>query len=707
METWGRWELLREHRATVARRAANQNTGAHVSLLTNSIPHISSNSEPQQHPWDKYDDEDDALESSGGSYYHSMTNATTSGSGASVAVNSLARSSSVLSQAQNQHQHFQQHHKQQHQQQLIQQRSGKRVRFVNAPDAQQPVVNRKPVVNTMKAVKTGRMKMRALDFLLHIPMDNEAEVLAGAKSHLARSQNAAQPGVNGTITGDKHGTNATNGSTATLSGDAAQGTKAHQQDPSGLPDSLLTNTDNAVRGVDQGGIEIAHGGDVTEHGVKETMAGVHPSTPTVATDETGTAAGAAGAPIGYHVRGPTNFRYVSDREARMTGQRVPRAAQEQMLLNEGIHDSARLFLSWNKGYPGMVLSVVKYSETVESRRGKKMRLGAVMMDVPRRRQEVPKILSDTDWLQREGTSYARYFNQEWAAVSGDQVDPARAAREEAWDREYQPNALDDPEVRLGKHRIVQSLDGMYLSVLPYTKKKVLKQELNEVFREQHPELPAELTLSKIRNLKREVLEHTRTLKLELSTAALAIIYFEKLVFKGVVDKRNRKLVMSVCLLLAYKFNEPKLPGTATVADVLADIERVQSLAPRQVLEAEFNVFGHLLFHLNTKTDHILTHFTRLLKSIESTPTEYLGEDLAQFYFPETDSSVDSDDESVTHIPSAIMSENTRQDNNTRLRRLIVPLPVPVPKPQHRKGQERARKAAKAFKQHLKLPKGNQ
>ncbi|GBG30855.1 CDK5 and ABL1 enzyme substrate 1 [Hondaea fermentalgiana] len=578
-----------------------------------------------------------------------------------------------------------------------------------------------------RPVKTGRMKMRALEFLRYIPMDNEAEILASAGNTADPAAGEVGTSRGQTSTANPTTTNSAKALTAVDNADASpddaavlalSGSKVGENEQANI-DGASTSKDRksgaasgagaSLQETDQAAAILANalGGGTTIEAGPDAAAGGNASLQTAETQAN--AAGAdkttnnAAAPMGIYVRGPADFTYASEREwLKRGGHRRSREAREKALIHAGIHDDARLFLSWDKGYPGMVLSVIKYSETAESRRGKMTRLGAVMMDVPRRRQEVPKILSDASWLQREGTSYARYFNKEWAEVSGDRVDPARAAREEAWDREYHPMALDDPHMRLGKHRIVQGLDGYYLSVLPYTKKKVLKQELNEVFREKHPELPAELTLSKIRNLKREVLEHARTLNLELSTAALAIVYFEKLVFKGVVDKRNRKLVMSVCLLLAYKLNEPKLPETATVADLLEDIERVQALAPRQVLEAEFNVFGHLLFHLNASKEHVLTHFSRLLKTIETTPTEYLGEDLAQFYFPKLGDDDVSDDESVSHAPPPPPTESSRAD---QLPGILVPLPVPVPKPQRHTAPVRARKAAKALVNRFGMPGG--
>jgi len=308
---------------------------------------------------------------------------------------------------------------------------------------------------------------------------------------------------------------------------------------------------------------------------------------------------------------------------------------EHNLLNANIHSSSRVFMSWRNNYPAMTFSIVKYHENVESRHRKKMRIAAVMMDVPRRRAEPPKILSDATWLKnRRGTSYARYLNPEWAAASNDRIDPIAAAKEDSWDRNYNPVLLDDIRIRQGKHRTVQLLSSYYVSLIPYTKTKVLKAELNEVFKEQHPTLPADLTLSKIRNLKREVLEQCRVLNLEVSTAALAVVYFEKLVFKGIVEKSNRKLVMSVCLILAFKFNEPAKPNSTTLKQILDDIERVQGLPPHKLLEAEFPVFSHLLFHLNVERDSVIVHFNRYLKALESTPIEYLGEDLAKFYFPD-------------------------------------------------------------------------
>jgi hypothetical protein len=59
----------------------------------------------------------------------------------------------------------------------------------------------------------------------------------------------------------------------------------------------------------------------------------------------------------------------------------------------------------------------------------------------------------------------------------------------------------------------------------------MKREMNEQFRLNHPEIPVELTLSKIRAIKLHLLEIGKQLDLEISSVAHAYVYFEKLVIK--------------------------------------------------------------------------------------------------------------------------------------------------------------------------------
>ena len=65
----------------------------------------------------------------------------------------------------------------------------------------------------------------------------------------------------------------------------------------------------------------------------------------------------------------------------------------------------------------------------------------------------------------------------------------------------------------------------------------------------------QVTLSKLRSLKTQMVEIVRLLDLELSTAAIAHVYLEKLILLNLVRKHSRKVTAAVCLLLAVKFNE--------------------------------------------------------------------------------------------------------------------------------------------------------
>ena len=61
-------------------------------------------------------------------------------------------------------------------------------------------------------------------------------------------------------------------------------------------------------------------------------------------------------------------------------------------------------------------------------------------------------------------------------------------------------------MRTSKRKKVLNLPSFLISTIPYMNSRELKEDLNAQYRERHPELPASLTLSKIRNLKKETLE---------------------------------------------------------------------------------------------------------------------------------------------------------------------------------------------------------
>ncbi|KAI7869350.1 cyclin-like protein [Spinellus fusiger] len=150
----------------------------------------------------------------------------------------------------------------------------------------------------------------------------------------------------------------------------------------------------------------------------------------------------------------------------------------------------------------------------------------------------------------------------------------------------------------------------------------MKREANEQFRLAHPDIHAEMTLSKIRTVKSNLLEAARAVDLEISTIAHAYVYFEKLVLKNLVTKKNRKLVGACCLFLAAKANEPKGSWFQALLEAMDDQLDVDS---EEVRENEFMVFTDLEFNLFLPRHEYMPHFERIFKTLDyKSVEEYLG-----------------------------------------------------------------------------------
>lgn len=172
-------------------------------------------------------------------------------------------------------------------------------------------------------------------------------------------------------------------------------------------------------------------------------------------------------------------------------------------------------------------------------------------------------------------------------------------------------------------------------------------------------MPPSLTLSKIRSLKQQALRAAVTAKLEISTVALSIVYFERLCLDCRVDKTNRRLSFAACLLLALKMNEAHvelvMTKTAESASKSSTTNRIQSmlrpakksgnvfasllefftqewnLSLKHLFAAEWGVFAALQFRLHAKPSHVAFHFKRLLKAMDWNPRAYLGPQMYSFW----------------------------------------------------------------------------
>ncbi len=221
---------------------------------------------------------------------------------------------------------------------------------------------------------------------------------------------------------------------------------------------------------------------------------------------------------------------------------------------------------------------------------------------------------------------------------------------------YDPHFLDDPKIRNATTLKMMHLPGLISSTVPFIKKRELEMNLNEQFRQKHPDI--QLTLSKIRSLKRKMLRvcfpptpfvnalnmlnlsshatvQENVFTMECSTVAMAVVYLEKLILKSLVRNENRRLVAVTCLFIAFKLN---YEGGGSNLDKHfeqfwdAVEDQFPSISKKQVLKFEFQVFAMLDFDINVPLGDLYPHMKRLLNQVNGMKVvDYLGEDLFHRY----------------------------------------------------------------------------
>jgi hypothetical protein len=172
------------------------------------------------------------------------------------------------------------------------------------------------------------------------------------------------------------------------------------------------------------------------------------------------------------------------------------------------------------------------------------------------------------------------------------------------------------------------LPSYHCSVIPLVRPKRLKEELNDQFREAYPWLNTTVTLSKLRNLKKDLfaiaMEHKAC---DVSTVAMAWVYFEHLVFrKNLVHKGNRKQLAGTCLVLAYKFNEPESiehddarDSLKTLASLIRKLDRKDPLDFEDITAGELEVFAELDFTLHLAPAQVYPHIN---EAMQNASTDY-------------------------------------------------------------------------------------
>jgi len=205
-----------------------------------------------------------------------------------------------------------------------------------------------------------------------------------------------------------------------------------------------------------------------------------------------------------------------------------------------------------------------------------------------------------------GVSCRRLLHSEWLACDG-QTDSSS----------YHPDFLDDPTLTTGKHLTMLPIPGHRIAVLHFVKKKALKGELNDQFRERHENINWSISLTKIRKVKRKLLDIGLSQRYNLSTVAHAYVLFEKLVLQNKVTKENRYVVGGACLLISMKWNEDKSTSKKFIRSNLDAMEKSLSVSKERILLEEMRIYVDLSFGVFLPVKVVASHLERITVTLES------------------------------------------------------------------------------------------
>ncbi|EPZ32854.1 hypothetical protein O9G_004297 [Rozella allomycis CSF55] len=187
------------------------------------------------------------------------------------------------------------------------------------------------------------------------------------------------------------------------------------------------------------------------------------------------------------------------------------------------------------------------------------------------------------------------------------------------DIHYDPLFLDDIELRSGFHRTVINLPSYMGSLIPYSRPSELKRECNVKFKQKHPDLDPNLTLSQIRKVKEILINVAIEGNIEFSSVAKSFAFFEKLILKHYV-------------------NDPKETNYARVLEILS---KSFDISIKEIKENEFLIFTALEFNLQIPPEEYISHFERIFNYAEfSNMQEYLGEKMYHMWCHEIQDEID-------------------------------------------------------------------
>ena len=138
----------------------------------------------------------------------------------------------------------------------------------------------------------------------------------------------------------------------------------------------------------------------------------------------------------------------------------------------------------------------------------------------------------------------------------------------------------------------------------------IKDKLNEDFAYLHPHLEPQLTLSKLSNLREDLIFKVwKKCELDPATLAVGLTCFDRLLDLNLINKINRKLFAAACVLLAYKFFEENHVEEVKekykeMISQLYHMDKKDLLTTKIIFEAEFTVYAYLNFSIHFELEDI-------------------------------------------------------------------------------------------------------
>lgn len=183
---------------------------------------------------------------------------------------------------------------------------------------------------------------------------------------------------------------------------------------------------------------------------------------------------------------------------------------------------------------------------------------------------------------------------------------------------YNADFLDESETGQGKHQKLLTMSGYTVSMILYVDPAELKKDLNERFSDTHPDI--ELTLSKLRSIKRDIFEMAiDSATIETASVALAHVYYDQLVKDLFISKPNRKLCAAACMVIALKFFEGNHNVFVSLEEWFQLVYDKWHISQSEILAYEMPVYVALNFDLHVPSEVHQMYMDRL---VEVLPDDY-------------------------------------------------------------------------------------